>query len=129
MPRADRSIRKTVAAASLLALALTSVSAPSSAEEYTRTITVHRVAGVSTTRPQYPAAQSVIRVYATVHAAWGSSSCRTDAADVSMDDWHMFTIVMQAWKEQIPLSVVVESTARIDGTDSVCKIVAVNPAI
>lgn len=128
MPGLDRSARKTVVGTGLLALALTSLSVPASAAEYTRTLTISKIAGVSTSRPGYPPAQSVIRVFATVTGAWGSSTCRNDSADVSMEDWHIYGIVMKAWKEQIPLQVTIESTERIDGTDTVCKIVAVNPS-
>lgn len=129
MTRAVRSTRIAAAAASALVFSLASLSTPASAAEFTRTITIARIAGVSTSRPSNPSAQSVIRVFATAGGAWGSSTCRPDAADVSMDDWHIYAIVMRAWKDAMPLQVVVESTQVIDTGDSVCKIVAVNPAV
>ena len=111
-------------AASLIAIGV--MTSPAHAAEFSRNITIQRVAGVSTDRPAYPGAQSVFRIYASSAQPWGTSSCRSDAADLSMDDWHIYSIVMRAWKENLQVTVVVESSSRIDTTDSVCKIVAVN---
>lgn len=112
------------AAASLIAMG--AMASQTHAAEYSRTMTIQRVAGVSGVRPAYPGSENVFRIYSTVVQSWGSSSCRADAADLSMDDWHIYPIVMRAWKENLQVTVVVESSMRIDTTDTVCKIVAVN---
>ena len=98
----------------------------SNAAEFSRTFIIHHVAGVSTDRPAFPGAQSVFRIYSQSPQSWGSSTCRADSADLSMDDYHMLPIVLRAWKQGLQVTVVVESTLRIDTTDTVCKIVAIN---
>ena len=107
-------------------IAAIALATPSNAAEFSRTMTIQRVAAVSMTRPAYPGAQSVFRIYSATPQPWGTSSCRSDAADLSMDDWHIYPIVLRAWKENLQVTVVVESSLRIDTTDSVCKVVAVN---
>ena len=99
--------------------------APAFSAEFTRTISISRVAMISTVRPAGPGAQGVVRIYTLPIAAWGSSSCRTDAADISMDDWHMYGMIMRAWKDNVTLTITVESTERVDTTDTVCRITAV----
>ena len=107
-------------------ISLASFAPQAGAAEFSRTFIIHHVAGVSTSRPAYPGAQSVFRIYAPSLQAWGNSSCRADSADLAMDDYHMLPIVLRAWKDGLTVTVVVESNVRIDTTDTVCKIVAIN---
>jgi hypothetical protein len=110
------------AAVGLCAALLCSVA---DAAEFTRQVTVARVAMTSVSRPAYPGAQSIFRVYSTSAGSWGNSDCRADAADLSLDDWHMYGLLMRAWKDSIQVNITVESSIKIDTTDTVCKIVAV----
>ena len=98
---------------------------PAFSAEFSRTINIARVAMVSTSRPAGPGAQSVVRIYPSTIAAWGSSNCRTDAADISMDDWHMYGMIMRVWKDNMTVVVTVESTERVDTTDTACRITVV----
>lgn len=108
----------------VLSLAIATLPFMASAAEFSRQITITRAAGVSVSRPAYPGAQSVFRVYSASLGGWGTSNCRMDAADVSMEDWHLYGVLMRAWKDSLPVYVTVESTIRLDSTDTVCKIVA-----
>lgn len=120
---ASRRARLCSATACLSGLLLCS---PASAAEASRQIVIARVAAVSVSRPAYPGSQSVFRIYAASQGSWGSSDCRVDAADVSLDDWHLYGVVMRAWKESLQVQVTVKSSIRIDTTDTVCKVVAVS---
>lgn len=100
------------------------VCSPVHATEYSRTLTVTAVAAVSASRPSQSATQGIFRVYATP-AVWGSSNCRPDAADMSMDDWHIYPVLMRAWKEGMQITITVENTILLVSNDTVCKIVAV----
>lgn len=126
MHKPARSPRKLIAVMGALSCALAGFATSASAAEFTRTLTIHHMAAVSTSRPSGPQSQSVIRIFASAAASWGSSTCRVDSADVSMDDWHIFALAMKAWKEQLSVSVVIESTQLIDTADTVCKVVAIN---
>ena len=99
--------------------------APAFSAEFMRAISITRVAMISTVRPAGPGAQTVIRIYVSPVAAWGSSSCRADAADLSMDDWHMYGMSMRAWKDNLTVTVTVESTERVATTDTACKVTVV----
>jgi hypothetical protein len=48
--------------------------APAFSAEFTRAISITRVAMISTVRPAGPGAQSVVRIYTSPVGAWGSSS-------------------------------------------------------
>lgn len=105
-------------------LLIAMVAVPTYGSEATRQISISRVASVSVSRPAYPGSQSVFRVYSSVPGTWGSTNCRADAADVSLDDWHVYGVLLSAWKDHKLVDVTVESSAKIDTTDTVCKIVA-----
>lgn len=105
-------------------LALLLCSAASGAE-FTRTSSIAKIASVSTVRPAGPGAQSIVRIYTSAVASWGSSSCRADAADLSMENWHMYGMIMRAWKDNLTLSITVDSAERLDTTDTVCRITVV----
>jgi hypothetical protein len=42
-----------------------------------------------------------------------------------MDDWHLYGMLMRAWKDNLTINVTVESTERVESTDTVCKITVV----
>lgn len=98
--------------------------APASATEVTRQVTVSNIAAVGTVRPGGPSTQSLVRVYVNP-AAWGSTNCRADAGDLSPDDWYLLPTLMMAWRDGKTISLAVESTLKIDTTDTVCRIVVV----
>lgn len=118
-------MKRLVSRAAAVGLSGFMLCSPAAADEFSRQITVVRVATTSISRPSYPGTQSIFRVYAASVGSWGSSNCRVDAADLSLDDWHMYGVLMRAWKESLPVNVTVESSIRIDTTDTVCKIVSV----
>jgi hypothetical protein len=98
-----------------------------SAAESSRTVKIQNMAGVSTSRPGAPQSQSVIRIYPATSAAWGSTSCRADAADISMDDWHLYGIAMRAWKDNVTVTITVDDTQIIDTSgDHVCRVMALH---
>jgi hypothetical protein len=111
-----------VAAMGLSGLMLLS---PAGAAEFSRQVTIARVVTTSVSRPANPGVQSIFRIYTTTVGSWGSSSCRVDAADASLDDWALYGLLMRAWKDSLTLSVTVDSSIKIDTTDTVCKIVSV----
>src|SRR5688572_27540538 len=110
----SRAFGKAIVALWAGACVLAGTSTAVSAAEYHRSFTIHRIATVSICRPVIPQSQRVIRLYSAGAAPWGSSTCRDDSADVSMDDWHIFSLALTAWKNSTPVTVTVESTERID---------------
>ena len=118
-------MNKLVSQAAIVGLFGLMLFSPAGAAEFSRQVTIARAATVSVSRPAYPGSQSVFRVYTASLGSWGNSSCRADAADMSLDDWHMYGLLMRAWKDSLTLYVTVESSIRIDTTDTVCKIVSV----
>jgi hypothetical protein len=96
-----------------------------SGAEFTRTVSIGKIAAISTVRPAALGAQGFVRIYMSTAASWGNSSCRADAADLSIDDWQLYGAIMRAWKDNLSLSITVESTERIDTTDTVCRITVV----
>lgn len=107
-----------------IAVCAVAMSANVNAAEYYRAVTVTQVASISNVRPALPETAGIIRVYVT-SAAWGSSSCRTDAFDIRGDDYLNFSLLMQAWKDQKPLTVWVDDSLHIAGADSTCAATAV----
>ncbi len=99
---------------------------PTSAAEHGRSITVKKIHALSETRPVAPYTAGTIRVYVNP-ASWGSSDCRSDAADFVLDSVNdrvnyltFLTALSSGWKIEL----------RVDDTlrpvDSVCRITAVN---
>ena len=107
-------------------LSTTLVPQNASASEHSRRVNISGIATVSTVRLQYAGSTSLTRIYVSPVGAWGGSTCRADAADISMDDWHTYGLVMRAWKDNIPITVTIESNLRLDTTDVVCKIIAIS---
>ena len=108
------------------ACVLAATSPAVSAAEHNRSFIINGIATVSISRPAAPQAQRVIRLFSTGTAPWGNSTCRDDSADVSMDDWHIFSVALAAWKNKTPVSVTVESTEFIDTGDVVCRVIALH---
>lgn len=103
-----------------LACALTA-SAPAQSTEATRQVSIFRMLSVSSARPA-ASASNFSRVYFAPNA-WGSTTCRQDAADVRVDDWQIFSVLMTAWKENRPITIVVDDALRLDSSDTVCQVV------
>jgi hypothetical protein len=100
------------------------VGSQTGAAEYSRTASITRLVSVSHVRPAIPETQNIVRVYVAA-AAWGPSSCRQDAFDIRGEDYVMYSLVMDAWKNQRPLTVYVDDSTRIVANDSTCAATAV----
>jgi len=91
-----------------------------SAGEVNRVVTIDRILSFTADRPNVPASQNITRVYVN-EAAWGSSSCRQDAADLIKEDEHTYSLILMAWASGKSLKIGVDDRRR--PYDSVCKIV------
>lgn len=93
------------------------------ATEYSRDVTVLKLHPISASRPNGPSTQNLILIYVNP-AVWGSSNCRTDAADLRVEDWHLQSILLTAWKASMPIKIYVDDTLRPDTSDTLCQVTA-----
>jgi len=92
--------------------------------EVTRSnVQVQKIVPIATDRPASPAVQGTIRVYLN-SGAWGSTSCRTDAADLQKVDSHLLGTLLSGISLRKTIDIVVESNLRPDGGE-VCQAIAI----
>ena len=89
-------------------------------------VEVNRLVTISNLHPMSIArtganGKSITRVFVN-SAAWGTTTCRTDAADLNNDDTHISSILLAAWMSDKKLTIYVEDTQR--PIDNVCRITA-----
>jgi hypothetical protein len=104
----------------LVAISFLSLQPIAVATEILRPVTVMKLVPIAADRPAYPGSQNLIRVYVNV-AAWGGSTCRTDAADVKASDKHLLAILMSAWAMGKAVEIAVDDSKR--PFDDVCQVV------
>jgi hypothetical protein len=91
--------------------------------ETNRVVTISAIHPVGSVRPSGPESQNIVRLYVNA-AAWGSTTCRQDAADISNDDMTLFAVLMMAWRDHKSIQLYVDDTQKLVSTDTVCRIVA-----
>ena len=78
---------------------------------------------MSLDRVRCPACSSYTRIYAkNSNSALGDTNCRADAADIHIDDTHLFLILMLAYSQGKSLKIEVNSTRKI--INEVCVVTA-----
>jgi len=92
------------------------------AAEYSRPVTVVSTLSQAAVRPALPAGQNFVRIYVD-SAAWGSSSCRQDAADLAKTDSHLIAQVLTALQSGKTIWLFVDDTLR--PIDTVCQVTMV----
>lgn len=91
----------------------------SHATEYDREATVTQILPIAANRPAAQQSSNLIRIYVSV-ADWGSSTCRTDAADLQASDKHLLSTLLTAWAMGRVIIITVDDTLR--PYDTVCQI-------
>ena len=87
-----------------------------------RDVTITEIHPMSVNRTHCPACSGITRVYVNV-AAWGSSDCRQDAADLLKEDDHIYSTLLAAWLANKAVKIEVNDTVK--PLDEVCKITAI----
>ena len=90
-----------------------------SAAEFQRPATITKIAPFALNRPAQAASQGYTRVYTTPNN-WGSSDCRTDAADISNEDDHILSVLLAAWMSGKTVVIHVDNTLK--PLDSACQV-------
>ena len=90
-----------------------------SAEEVRRDVTIVKVTPMAHARPVQTASQGITRIYVN-DASWGSTTCRTDAADLKNEDSHILSMFMAAWFAGKSIRINVDSNLR--PIDTTCQI-------
>ena len=94
-----------------------------SAQEVNRmNLTIDRIHPISGERAGATNSQNLTRVYVNP-GAWGSSDCRTDAADLKKEDTHTLSVLLTAFALNRSVDIYVDSTSKPWGR--VCQITAV----
>jgi hypothetical protein len=90
-----------------------------SATEFIREVTVKEILPIAADRPAYPGSANLVRTYVN-QAAWGSSACRTDAADLQASDKHLVSVLLTAWATGRSIIIAVDDAKH--PFDSVCQV-------
>jgi len=93
------------------------------AAEASRVVAISGIHPTSSVRPAGPSSANIVRLYVNA-AAWGTTSCRTDAADISIDDPLLFAVVMMAYHDQKTITIYVDDTVKLVSNDTVCRVTA-----
>lgn len=102
-----------------LVASLTMTALSTHATEYHRDVTVTQVLPIAADRPAAQQSANLIRIYVNV-ADWGTSSCRTDAADLQASDKHLLATLLMGWATGRPIAIAVDDTRR--PFDTVCQV-------
>ena len=76
----------------------------------------------SINRVNNPKYNGVVRLYFTESGAWGNTSCRQDAADITNEDTALISSMLSAFMANKKMKV--EINASLGKIDNVCKITA-----
>ena len=114
---------KNIAAAIVIATALAANTLPAVSAEANRAVSISSILPISNVRPAQPETQSIIRVY-FASAPFGTLNCRTDAADIALEDWHLYSTIMSGWRDGKTVTVYVDDNAHLVPGDVACRIVA-----
>jgi hypothetical protein len=87
--------------------------------EYGRPVTVTSTLSEAAQRPALTIAQNYTRIYVRP-AAWGASTCREDAADLSKSDSHLLAQLLTALQTGKTITIFVDDTLR--PVDTVCQV-------
>src|SRR5688500_278508 len=93
------------------------LSSVASAAEYGRPVTVTSTLAMGASRPAYASGQNYILVYVS-SAAWGTSTCRQDAAVIAKADTHLVAQLLTALQTGKTILFHVDDTLR--PFDTVC---------
>jgi hypothetical protein len=91
------------------------------AEPVSRDITIASFHPMSVDRSHCPSCSGITRIYVN-NASWGSTDCRSDAADLFKEDEHILSLLMTAWIAG--KAVKLEVNDQVKPIDTVCKITA-----
>ena len=89
------------------------------AAEFSRDVTIDKMLSIAEARPAQQQSSNTIRIYVNV-ANWGTSSCRTDAADLRASDKHLLATLLAAWTAGKQVTIAVDDTLR--PVDTVCQV-------
>lgn len=91
--------------------------------EASRWVVVSSSHSIAANRPAAPASQNFIRVYVN-NAAWGSTTCRQDAADIARTDTHLVAQLLAALGSEKAITLTVDDTLR--PIDNACQVTAMD---
>lgn len=91
------------------------------ATEVSREVTITSLVPIGHVRPAGPSSQGIVRV-AVNSAPWGSTACRSDAVDISLEDWHLVALVTTAWKDERTITLYVDDTLKLVAGDTACRV-------
>src|SRR5687768_17443975 len=74
-------------------------------------------------RPAVPDSQNIVRVYFNA-VTWGGPNCRIDAADIALEDWHVYSTIMSGWRDGRSITLYVDDAVHLVAGDVTCRITA-----
>lgn len=90
------------------------------AAEYQRSVVIQKILAFSSKRPNSTATENFVRIYVN-DASWGSSTCRSDAADLAATEKNILSVLLSAWVTTKTIDIAVDDTLR--PIDTVCQLV------
>ena len=79
-----------------------------------------KILAFSSKRPNSTATENFVRIYVN-DASWGSSTCRSDAADLAATEKNILSVLLSAWVTTKTIDIAVDDTLR--PIDTVCQLV------
>lgn len=98
-----------------------SFTAVQSAEFYRENLTITKIHPTASNRPVYSQSQNLTRIYVQPDA-WGSSSCRQDAADIAKEDSHILSVLLMAFAQNKQVDVLVDDSMQPAGA---CRVTGI----
>lgn len=102
-------------------LCLAAYCLPVCSEPYSRSAVIREFHPMSLSRTHCDSCSGITRIYVN-SAAWGTSSCRGDAADLMKEDDHILSFLLAGWISG--KTVKIEVNDQDQPIDQVCKVTA-----